>query len=79
VYSGTDGKFKYIYVKIPEEGVVGQVTKLYTFREENSEWRIISLKYYVLPSDMKRPDKDLEKFTNHNGIPIEYEYIKILE
>lgn len=79
VYSSKDEAYKYIYVKIPDERFIGQVAKLYTFKKENSDWNIISLKYYILSDDMKEPKKDNEKFTNHNGIPIEYESIKIIE
>lgn len=79
VYSSKDEIYKYIYVKIPEKGVSGQVAKLYTFKKDDGEWNIISINYYVLSNDMKRPKKDVERFTKFNDILIEYESIKIIE
>jgi hypothetical protein len=79
VYSSKDEEYKYIYAKIPEEGVIGQAAKLYKFKKENSEWHIIFVSYHILSDDMKELRKDDIKFTDHNGIPIEYESIKIIE
>lgn len=79
VYFITDGVYKYIFVKIPEKDVIGQVAKQYTFKQENGEWNIFSIKHYVLSNDMKEPKKDVERFTEFYGIPIEYEQIKIIE
>jgi hypothetical protein len=79
VYSSKDEKYKYIYAKIPEEGVIGQAAKLYKFKEENGEWRIIFVSYHILSDGMKELRKDDKKFTNHNGTSIEYESIKIIE
>jgi hypothetical protein len=79
VYSSKDGALKYIYVKIPDKHIIGQAADIFMFKKEDNEWKIRVIKYYVLSDDMKRPEKDVERFTNHDGTPIEYEYIKILD
>ncbi len=79
VYTNKDETFKNIYIKIPVEGTTTQLAKLYVFKKDADEWRIFSVTNYILSISKNIPKKIIEKFANFNDIPIEYEYIKILE
>ena len=79
VYTDANETYKNIYIKIPVEESTTQLAKLYIFKKENGEWKIFSVTNYILIISRNEPKKIIEKFTNYNGVPIEYEYIKILE
>lgn len=91
VYSSDDNSVKQIYVKssvvpaidlstqMPVEGTGSQVVRLYIFKKENEQWKITSDTSNLVSVARGEPKKIIEKFANHNGIPIEYEYTKILE
>jgi dolichyl-phosphate-mannose--protein O-mannosyl transferase len=78
VYTGNDGGIKSIYIKIPTADTTSQWAKLYIFKQENNEWKIFSVTNYILAISKNEPKKIIEKFTNYNDAPIEYESIKIL-
>jgi len=79
VYTDTDKTYKNIFIKVPLENTTSQFAKQYIFKKENGGWKIFSVLYYYLVIDKKEPKKIIEKFTNFNDIPIEYESVKILE
>ncbi len=81
VYTSEDGANKFIFVKIAEEGIGNIAAVRYTFikDEKDGEWKIRNSESYVLSLDMKKPIKDVETFTNFNGMQIEYELTKILD
>jgi hypothetical protein len=63
----------------PVEGTRSQIAKLYTFKQENDQWKIFSVASYHLSIDRNKPKQIIERFTNYNNTPIEYEPIKILD
>lgn len=91
VYSSDDNSVKRIFTKsseisaidlstqMPVEGTKSQIAKMYIFKNENEQWKIFSVNNYILSIDRNEPKKIIEKFANYNDIPIEYEYVKILE
>jgi hypothetical protein len=79
VYTDSSETIKNIYIKIPVEETTTQLAKSYIFKKENGEWKVFSVSNYILVISKNEPKKIIEKFTNYNGSPIEYEYIKILE
>lgn len=79
VYCDRDETYKSVFVKIPIEKSTTQLAKLYRFKNENGEFKIFSVNNYILVIDKQEPKKIIEKFSSYNGIPIEYEYMKVLE
>ncbi len=81
VYTREDEVCKFIFVKIRIEGYGNQAGERYRFIKDKNDgkWKISGIGNYVFSLDMKRPEKDVETFTNFNGTPIEYESIKIYE
>ncbi|MDF2519765.1 MAG: hypothetical protein K0R84_393 [Clostridia bacterium] len=91
VYSSDDNSIKRIFTKsseisaidlstqMPVEGTRSQVAKMYIFKKENEQWKVVSVNNYLLSIDRNEPKKIIEKFANYNDIPIEYEYVKIPE
>jgi hypothetical protein len=78
VYTDTNQKYKSIYIKIPVEETTSQLAKLYIFKKENDQWKISSVTNYILTISRNEPKRIIEKFANYNDVPIEYEYIKVL-
>lgn len=70
VYTSRDETIKYIYVKAQEKNATDQTVKLYTFKKEDGDWDIISVKNYVISS---------KKSSGFDDSSIEYQSIKILE
>ena len=70
VYTSRDETIKYIYVKSQEKSAVDQTVKLYTFKKEDGDWEIISLKNYTV-SD--------KKTSGFDDSTIEYESMKIMD
>lgn len=90
-YSSNDNSVKQVFIKFPVdsainfsdrtpvEGTKFQIAKAYTFKKENGEWKVFSIGNYILSIDRNEPKRIIERFTNFNGAPLEYENIKILE
>ncbi|HYE10068.1 MAG TPA: hypothetical protein VEF53_07810 [Patescibacteria group bacterium] len=79
VYTAANEKSKSIYVKIPFEGTTSQWGRLYIFKQEKKEWKIFSVRDHLLVIKRDDTKRIIEKFTNYDDVPIEYEYIEILE
>lgn len=91
VYSNGEDTSKQIFVKCPEispidsvtqmsaEGPKSQSVKVYSFKKENEQWKIFSVSNYLLSIDRNEPKIIIDRFANFNGVPIEYESIKIYE
>lgn len=79
VYTSENEKNKYVFVRLSEENIANQAAYIYNFVIDNDTWKIVRVHYYTLSKDMKMPKKDAEKFTNFDGAPIEYEFLKILD
>ncbi len=91
VYTNDDNSVRQIFTKsseisainlstkMPVEGTKSQIAKLYTFKKVNEQWKIFLVTNYSIAIDRNEPKKIIEKFTNYNNTPIEYESIKILE
>jgi hypothetical protein len=91
VYSNDDDSVKQVYVKsteisaidsstlMPVKDTRSQSAKLYTFKKENEQWKVLSVTNYHLSIDRNKPKQIIERFTNYNNTPIEYELIKILD
>lgn len=79
VYTSENEKNKYVFVRLSEEKIANQAAFIYNFVIDNDTWKIVRVHYYTLSKDMKMPENDVKKFTNFDGIPIDYEFLKILD
>ncbi len=70
VYTSRDETIKYIYVKAQEKTEGGQTVKMYTFKKEDGDWDIISIKNYIVSGN---------KNSGFDDSTIEYQSVKILE